>query len=171
MIDQGRNEMKIRSDYVSNSSSSSFIIKKDAAKAAKMFLEDFGSCIYGAYDPLGETMNVGVRTNGMSSEDDWMDWFGPEKFCGDYIYGPYDGDTDTHADPKNPEDITEFGFECDDWDKAAMGNLAFLFKYFKKFGFEPDDSDSEHDFRDNDTFLGRILDRLEVKESANEDKK
>jgi hypothetical protein len=43
-----------------------------------------------------------------------------------------------------------------------MGNLVFLYKYFKKFGFEPDDSDTEHDFRDNDTFLGRILDKLEV---------
>ena len=162
--------MKIRSDYVSNSSSASFVIEKDAAKAAKMFLEDFGDCIYGAYDPLGETMTVGVRTVGMS-EDDWMDWSKPEKFCEDYIQGEYDGDTDTHADPKNPEDIAEFGFECDDWDNAAMGNLAFLYKYFKKFGFEPDDSDSEHDFRDRDTFLGRILDKLEVKEKTDEDTK
>ena len=163
------NNMKIRSDYVSNSSSSSFVIKKDASKAAKMFLEDFGDCIYGACDPLGETLNVGVRTVG--SSDDWMDWFGPEKFCEDYIQGEYDGDTDTHADPKSPEDITEFGFECDDWDKESMGNLAFLYKYFKKFGFEPDDSDTEHDFRDRDTFLGRILDRLEVKEKIDEDQK
>ena len=164
------NYMKIRSDYVSNSSSSSFIIKKDAAKAAKMFLDDFGDCIYGSYNPLGETMNVGVRTVGMS-EDDWIDWNNPEKFCEDYIQGEYDGDTDTHADPKKPEDIVELGFECDDWDVASMGNLAFLYKYFKKFGFEPDDSDSEHDFRDRDTFLGRILDKLEVKEKADEDKK
>lgn len=161
--------MKIRSDYVSNSSSSSFIIKKDAAKAAKMFLEDFGDCIYGAFDPLGETMNVGVRTVG--SSDDWLDWSNPGKFCEDYIQGEYDGDTDTHADPKNPEDITEFGFECDDWDNASMGNLAFLYKYFKKFGFEPDDSESEHSFKDIDTFLGRILDKLEVKEKTDEDTK
>lgn len=160
--------MKMRMGFVSNSSSSSFIIKKDAARAAKMFLKDFGSCIYGAFDALGETMNIGVRTIGMS-EDDWMNRFSPEKFCEDYIYGPYDGGTDTHADPKNSEDITEISFECDGWDRAAMGNLAFLYKYFKKFGFEPDDSYTEHDFRDRDTFLGRILDRLEAKETSNED--
>ena len=163
--------MKIRTDYVSNSSSSSFIIKKNAAKAAKMFLEDFGDCIYGAYDPLGETMNVGVLTT-KSDPDGWLDWNNPSKFCEDYIQGEYDGDTDTHADPKNPEDITAIGFECDDWDRAAMGNLAFLYKYFKKFGFEPDDSESEKDFRDTDTFLGRILDKLEVvKGAANENQK
>ena len=52
-----------------------------------------------------------------------------------------------------------------------MMYLVFLYKYFKKFGFEPDDSDSEKDFRDNDTFLGRILDKLEVKEKTDEDKK
>ena len=161
--------MKVRTDYVSNSSSSSFIIRKNAAKAAKMFLEDFGDCIYGAYDPLGETMNVGVRT--VDASEDWMDWSNPETFCEDYIQGEYDGDTDTHADPKNPDDIVEFGFECDDWDKAGMGYLAFLYKYFKKFGFEPDDSNSEKDFKDQDSFLGRILDKLEAKEKTDEDTK
>ena len=163
--------MKIRSDYVSNSSSSSFIIKKDAAKAAKMFLEDFGDCIYGACYPLGETMNIGTKTKENMDSDSWLDWFSPEKFCEDYIQGEYDSDTDTHKDPKNPEDIAEFGFECDDWDRESMGNLAFLYKYFKKFGFEPDDSESEHDFKGMDTFLGRILDRLEVKENADENQK
>lgn len=161
--------MKIRSDYVSNSSSSSFVIKKDAAKAAKMFLDDFGDCIYGECYPLGETMNVGIRTIG--SSNDWLDWNNPEKFCEDYIQGEYDEDTNTYADPKNTEDIMEFGFECDDWDKEAMGNLAFLYKYFKKFDFEPDDSDTEHNFRDRDTFLGRIMDKLEVKEKTDEDTK
>jgi hypothetical protein len=111
-------------------------------------------------------MTVGVRTVA-TADDNWMDWNNPGKFCEDYIQGEYDGDTDTHADPKKPEDIVELGFECDDWDNASMGNLAFLYKYFKKFGFEPDDSDSEHDFRDRDSFLGRILDRLEAPSLVN----
>ena len=161
--------MKIRSDYVSNSSSSSFVIKKDAAKAAKMFLEDFADCIRGAFDPLGETMQVGILTSSQP-EGDWPNWCSPEKFAEDYTQGEYNGDTDTHADPKKPEDIEEIWFECDDWDNASMGNLAFLYKYFKKFGFEPDDSDSEHSFKDRDTFLGKILDRLEAKEKTDEDK-
>ena len=43
-----------------------------------------------------------------------------------------------------------------------MMYLVFLYKYFKKFGFEPDTSFSEQEFppKEQDSFLGKILDRL-----------
>ena len=50
-----------------------------------------------------------------------------------------------------------------------MMYLVFLYKYFKKFGFEPDTSNSEKEFppKDDDSFLGKILDRLNAKTGDN----
>ena len=55
-----------------------------------------------------------------------------------------------------------------------MMYLVFLYKYFKKFGFEPDTSCSEQEFppKEQDSFLGKILDRLSPNvpgDKANED--
>ena len=47
--------------------------------------------------------------------------------------------------------------------------LVFLYKYFKKFGFEVDVTNSEHEFppEKSDSFLGKILDRLETIKEGN----
>lgn len=162
--------MKIRSDYVSNSSSASFIIKKDAAKAAKMFLDDFAESLVDSYELLGETFEIGVRMKRSTDNLYWLDYMKPEQFAVQFTTGD-EGDEDGYGkvEKKNPEDIEELGFECDDWDKGSMAYLAFILKYFKKFGFETDSSDSERGINDTDSFLGKILDKLEVK--THEDKK
>lgn len=166
--------MKVRTDYVSNSSSSSFVINKDAAKAAKMFLEDFAQYLTNccSYESLGETFHAGVIEK--DSQDEWHDWMAPEHFAEIYTQGKYDCETDTHATPKKIEDIVSLSFDCDDWDHTGMMYLVFLYKYFKKFGFEPDTSYSEQEFppKEQDSFLGKILDRLNPNtpgDKANED--
>ena len=143
--------MKIRTDYVSNSSSSSFIVRD--SNAVKMFYDDFKESMK-EYEPMGETMSVIIQTKEHAKSYDDM-------YYDDFAKSIEDGSLKF-------EDVEYIYFDCDDWDATGMMYLNFLYKYFEKFGFHPDDSDSERDFRSrvNDTFLGRILDRLQPKNES-----
>lgn len=143
--------MKIRTDYVSNSSSSSFIVRD--SNAVKMFYEDFKESM-NEYEPMGETMCVRIKTKEHANSYDSMNY-------DDFVKSIEDGSLKF-------EDVEYIYFDCDDWDATGMMYLNFLYKYFEKFGFHPDDSDSERDFRSrvNDTFLGKILDRLQPKNES-----
>lgn len=152
--------MKIRSDYVSNSSSSSFVVSERPVEAARMFLDDFSEFLEGAWnDPLGETFKIGYKKPG----DEWFDYCSPDGFC----WGVERGNMKLKGEEYDDEgevielpNITDLSFECDDYDNTAMMYLRFLYKYFEKFGFKPDDTNSEQEFRDGDCLLGKLLDRI-----------
>lgn len=167
--------MKIRSDYVSNSSSSSFVINERAPEAAKMFLDDFGEFLRAAWDsPMGDTFKIGFKQKG--DKDEWFDYTAPDGLC----YGVDRGDKKLKGEEYDEEgcvielpNLTELMFECDDYDNTGTMYLRFLYKYFEKFGFKPDDSDSEQDFRGegDSCLLGKLLDRINNVENNNEDTK
>lgn len=153
--------MKIRNDYVSNSSSSSFVVETNASDAAKMFISDFGEFLKDAWnDPLGETMHIGYKLK--SKKSDWFDYSSPNVFCFAVEMKDKDDNEDEEQEKIDLDDIEEIQFECDDYDNAAMMYLRFLYKYFEKLGFKPDDSNSEQDFRKegDSCLLGKLLDRI-----------
>lgn len=141
--------MKIRNDYVSNSSSSSFILNE--TDGIRMFAEDFNEFIVDAYEPLGETFHIYIKLK--KDMDSWnsTDY---DEFINGLESGEYKWD-----------DVDHIRFDCDDWDATGKMYLYFLYRYFEKFGYHPDDSDTEHSFRDggNDSFLTKILARLNTK--------
>lgn len=143
--------MKVRHDYVSNSSSSSFIVRD--SNAVKMFYYDFKESMM-EYEPMGETMCVRIKTKEHANSYDSM-------YYDDFANSIEDGSLKF-------EDVESICFDCEEWDATGMMYLNFLYKYFEKFGFNPDDSDSERDFRSsvNDTFLGKLLDRLQPKNES-----
>ena len=143
--------MKIRSDYVSNSSSSSFMIKKNADSAFKMFCDDFADFLLDNYMQSEITDHISINIKTKADLDSWN-------------YTSFEEFIESVKDGKMSfSDIANFGFTCDDWDSTGNMYLSFLMQYFKKFGFEPDTSESERDFTEVDSFLTRILSKLELK--------
>ena len=104
--------MKIRNDYVSNSSSSSFIVRD--SNAVKMFYNDFKESMK-EYEPMGETMSVIIQTKEHVKSYDDMDY-------DDFAKSIEDGSLKF-------EDVEYIYFDCDDWDATGMMYLNFLYKY------------------------------------------
>ena len=63
--------MKIRSDYVSNSSSSSFMIEKNADEAFKMFCDDFADFLLDNYMPSEITDHISINIKTKAALDSW----------------------------------------------------------------------------------------------------
>ena len=149
--------MKTRNDFVSNSSSCSFVIRDNAAQAAKMFLEDFGGYLNSRWNIMGDSMNIGFKL-ASEPEDAWLTWQSPSQFVCSFS----GGSTEDGIEGCDPSSIDELSFECDDYDSSSMSYLVLLHNYFSKFGFKPDASKSEKDFLDGeDSFLNKIFKRLE----------
>lgn len=143
--------MKIRSDYVSNSSSSSFMIEKKADEAFKMFCDDFADFLLDNYMPSEITDHISINIKTKEDLDSWN-------------YMSFEEFMESVKDGKMSfSDIANFGFTCDDWDSTGNMYLTFLMQYFEKFGFEPDTRESEHRLTEIDSFLTRILNKLEIK--------
>jgi hypothetical protein len=155
-------DMKVRSDFVSNSSSCSFVIRDNAAQAAKMFLEDFGGYLNSGWNTMGDSMNISFKLAN-EPEDAWCTWQSPSQFvCSFSGSSPEDG-----IEGRDPSSIDELSFECDDYDSSSMSYLVLLHQYFSKFGFKPDASESEKDFLDGEeSFLGKIFKRLEFNDKS-----
>lgn len=133
--------MKIRSDYVSNSSSSSFVIGENEIKEAfKMLEEDFILPEYVMMNDLfGHTMDIYITLKN-----------------GECV------NLDNALEDKSVtlDEMKTMEFMVDDYDKLGMASLWLFYKYFKKMGFHPDDSDSERPCTQCESFFTKMVDRM-----------
>jgi len=174
--------MKQRIDFVSNSSSSSFMVKK-ASDLLKL-LTDLGEIPYQLADQLRFRVYVKWKNYPevyefikgekfvephYDSNTYWRGsqykWTPPEP---DYVDTIWDIDINqlvsiSKDDSEHVLDKLE-GIEIqtdDNYDQGALAVLSMLYEYFKIKGLEPDDSNSEVDFRkDSNNFLVNLVTSL-----------
>lgn len=155
--------MKIRNDFVSNSSSCSFIIE-DVEKTAKLFSDVFNT-VEIPYE-YSDKIEIYIEAKNR--------WFKEieEKLTGSSNYSNTWSDyRDGSVHLKDPEDIgwdririnletlsnantqldmykksKSITFECDDYDIGAMNALRQLYDFFKRNNCNPNASSSEKDF-------------------------
>lgn len=130
--------MKIRNDYVSNSSSCSFVINDPIAFKNKA-LEWSRNCAY-ELDHL--TMYAMCKSGDKSFfqrtwEDDGWDYDGTCRFS-------INVDDFMSLDDETLEKIVSIEFMCDDYDQGNVFLLSVLKKALENSGIPVDSSDSEH---------------------------
>ena len=140
--------MKIRNDYVSNSSSSSFVISENASNAFRKFIDEFGS-YKGSMECLSDSW-VELTNRGTFDLLDFIELVEQDATVCDYI--------------------REIVFQVDDINYAGMITLACLRTYFDNLGLITDGSDSERPFMymlDENEFVIKVI----RKAGGNENKK
>lgn len=186
--------MKTREDFVSNSSSCSFIIANDGGRvkdAVTVFHETFSNCEipYEVEDAL--RMSCSVKNK----------WFREveEELHGESQYEPYYGDWRTgQMKKKDPEEVSwntieltassfeklaerqdladkidSISFSCEDSSMTGMVFLRLFYAFFERNGCMPDATGTEHSFlRDvsEDDFLYKLTTTCSEKRQDEEKK-
>ena len=167
--------MKIRNDFVSNSSSCSFIIE-DVKKAAKLFSDAFSNMDipYNYYSKISVSLAAKNRwykeieeslTGSSDYSNTWSDYRDgsihvkdPEDVGFDRIHIDLNilAEANKHLDKY--EKTNKICFECDDYDTLGVDMLKQLYQFFKRNGCRPNDEDTEIDFNNlkSDDFLTKL---------------
>lgn len=173
--------MKIRSDFVSNSSSSSFIVK-DIRKAITL-ISELGDIPYEIDGSLNFTISYYHKDGKEISEKVMNQEYKKDIF--DKNYWRYETQPDEIEygweidfyrlkeliDKNDPilDKIISLSIESRESDSMTTSILYMLYEYFKRIGLNPDDSYSEVNFR-NDTISNFVINLVNKFSEINGDK-
>jgi len=174
--------MRIRSDFVSNSSSCSFVLSSETGTvkdAMRFFAKTFGECCL-PYD-IGDRVTVGVTSKNKWFKElyerltfencGWKDYYedwstgkiqkkDPEEVGYDSISVPMDRLFDLDGDEWALSRIDGVRFQCEDSDPVGLLYLRLLYAFFERNRFCPDATSSEHSFvgaGSDDEFMTKLV--------------